>query len=118
MATKVNGKATAEKVTKANFKEQAKARAHKSQAERVEFVQRFGKQIAAAWAKLEQPNVMAISKTLPDAKVRLVDYATVVLGLRESKDSGLINWMKADQALAHTAATPAPKKGKGKHEAA
>lgn len=118
MATKVNGKATAEKVTKANFKEQAKARAHKSQAERVDFVQRFGKQIAAAWAKLERPNVMAISKTLPDAKVRLVDYATVVLGLRESKDSGLINWMKADSALTHTAATPAPKKGKGKHEAA
>jgi hypothetical protein len=119
MATKVNGKATAEKVTKANFKEQAKARAHKSQAERVDFVQRFGKQIAAAWAKLgDKANVMAISKTLPDAKVRLVDYATVVLGLRESKDSGLINWMKADSALTHTAATPAPKKGKGKHEAA
>lgn len=115
MAKKEKGMKAAEKT----FKEKAEARARKSQQERVGFVQEFGKAISAAWAKLgDKANVLAVAKTMPKEKVRLVHYALVSLGLLETKDGGLINWMKADSALAHTAGTPAPRKGKGKHEAA
>jgi len=115
MAKKEKGMKAAEKT----FKAQAEARARKSQQERVGFVQEFGKAISAAWAKLgDKANVMSVAKTMPKEKVRIVHYALVSLGLLETKDSGLINWMKADQALTRTAATPAPKKGKVRHEAA
>jgi len=115
MAKKEKGMKAAEKT----FKAQAEARARKSQQERVGFVQEFGKAISAAWAKLgDKANVLAVAKTMPKEKVRIVHYALVSLGLLETKDSGLINWMKADSALTHTAGTPAPKKGKARHEAA
>ncbi len=115
MAKKEKGMKAAEKT----FKEKAEARARKSQQERVGFVQEFGKAISAVWAKLgDKANVLAVAKTMPKEKVRLVHYALVSLGLLETKDGGLINWMKADSALAHTEGTPAPRKGKGKHEAA
>lgn len=117
MAKKATAVVKAENVTKAkaDFKAQAQARARKSQQERVGFVQEFDKAISAAWAKLEHPSVVAVAKSLKQAP-RMVDYVTVVLGLRESKDKGLLAWVKADRMVT-SAATPAPKKGKVKHEA-
>lgn len=120
LAKKDIGKVTAEKATKANFKELAEARSRKSQQERVGFVQEFGKALSSAWAKLgDKANVLAVAKTMPKAKVRLVHYALVSLGLLETKDGGLLAWVKADKALPTlSAATPAPKKSKVKHEVA
>ncbi len=109
---KKNGKVVTEKATK--FAEAAKAKATKAQQERVSFLQSTGKAIAAAWAKLDKPNVMAVAKAIKADKVRLVDYVTVALGLRESKDAGLAAWVKADKALPVLTATSQPKARKAK----
>ncbi len=114
MAKKEKGMKAAQKT----FKAQAEARSRKSQQERVGFVQEFGKVISQAWSKLgDKANVLAVAKTMPKEKIRLVHYALVSLGLLETKDGGLLAWVKTDKAMNLSAATPAPKKGKAKHEA-
>ena len=118
MAKKATAVVKAENVTKAkaDFKAQAQARANKAQQARRDFVQKFGKAISAAWAKLgDKANVMAVAKVAaPSEPIRMIDYALVALGLRESKDKGLLAWVKADRMVT-SAASPAPKKVK--HEA-
>lgn len=74
MAKKEKGMKAAEKT----FNEKAEAQARKSQQERVGFVQEFGKEISAAWAKLgDKANVLSVAKTMPKEKVRLVHYELV-----------------------------------------
>jgi hypothetical protein len=118
MAKKATAVVKAENITKAkaDFKAQAEAKAKAHQTKRLEFIAKFGKVIAAAWAKLgDKANVMEVQRTvLPKEPIRMVDYALVALGLRESKDKGLLAWVKADRMVT-SAASPAPKKVK--HEA-
>jgi hypothetical protein len=125
MAKKATAVVKAENVTKAkaDFKAQAQARSRKSQQERVGFVQEFGKALSAAWAKLgDKANVMAVAKTMPKEKVRLIHYALVSLGLLETKDGGLLAWVKADRMVTTAASEPkkrikAIKAPKDNHEA-
>lgn len=81
--------------------------ANKAQQARRDFVQKFGKVLSAGWSKLgEEASVLSVAKAVaPKEPVRLVHYALCSLGLIQTKDGALINWMKADKA------TPAPKNG-------
>lgn len=108
MAKKGNGKkVTAEKVTK--FKEQAEAKAKAHQVKRLEFISRFGKILAAAWAKMEHPSSMGVWRAVfPKAEepCRLVDYTLLALGIRQSKDEGLLAWVKADALIGSATSQP------------
>jgi len=124
MAKKANGKVVTEKATKAkaDFKKVAAEKAKAHQTKRLEFIAKFGKVIAAAWAKLgDKANAMEVQRTaLPKEPIRMVDYALVALGLRESKDKGLGAWVKADKLVSTATSQPkarkATKKANG-HEA-
>ena len=97
---------------KAKFVEQAKAKQSAHRKLRAEFLAKYGKAIASAWSALgEKANSMAVAaKVLPDQPTRLVDYVTLKLGLRESKDLGLQAWLKDDLVGAVATSQPKAKK--------
>jgi hypothetical protein len=109
MTKKVNGtKAVAEKTAKVEPKAQG------GRAMRTEFIEKFGKKIAEAWASFPQGKATSAGtwkKVFPKAESpqRLTDYALVALGLKQTKDKGLLAWAKEDGAK-H--ASPPPSKAK------
>ena len=126
MAKKANGKVVTEKAikVKANFKEQAKAKAAAHQTKRLEFIAKFGKVLAAAWAKMEHPSSMGVWRAVfpkEEEPCRLVDYTLVALGIRQTKDEGLLAWVKADKLGAVATSQPKARKAKAtkqvEHEA-
>jgi len=115
MAKKANGKVVTEKATKAkaDFKKVAAEKAKAHQTKRLEFIAKFGKVLAAAWAKMEHPSSMGVWRAVfpkEEEPCRLVDYTLVALGIRQTKDEGLIAWTKADKLGA--VATSEPRKAK------
>ena len=93
MAKNGTGKATAEKVV----------RNGSARAARAEFIVKYGKKIAEAWASFPKGKATSAGtwkKVFPKAEVpqRLTDYALVALGLKQTKDKGLLAWIKDDEA--------------------
>lgn len=100
---------------KADFKKLAAEKAKAHQTKRLEFVAKFGKVLAAAWAKEEKPTSMGVwRKAFPKAEepCRLVDYTLVALGIRQTKDEGLLAWVKADKLGAVATSQPKARKAK------
>jgi hypothetical protein len=115
MAKKATAVVKAENVTKAkaDFKKVTAEKAKAHQTKRLEFIAKFGKVLAAAWAKEEKPTSMGIwRKVFPKAEepCRLVDYTLVALGIRQSKDEGLLAWVKADKLGAVATSQPKARK--------
>ena len=115
MAKKGNGKVVTEKATKAkaDFKKVAAEKAKAHQTKRLEFIAKFGKILAALWAKEEHPSSMGIwRKAFPkaDQPCRLTDYALVALGIRQTEDKGLLAWCKADKLGAVATSQPKARK--------
>jgi len=95
---------------KSKFVELAKAKQSAHRKLRAEFLAKFGKAIESAWKAMTKPTSMGVwAAKFPKEKCRLVDYCTLKLGLRSSKDEGLLSWIRDDQ-VSLSAACPAPKK--------
>lgn len=98
MAKKKNGGAVAEKTAEVKVASKATS----AQEERKAFVERYGKKVAEAFASFPKGKATSAGtwkKAFPKAEVpqRLVDYCLYFLGLRDTKDKGLQDWLKADK---------------------
>ncbi len=105
------------KSTKGSAKAEGKEKASSKQQARLSFLSRFGQKIKDAWDAMpaDKRSSAAVWKVVfPHGEVvqRMTDYATMALGLRVSKDAGLVRWVDEDKPFltSHTAATPHPKK--------
>jgi len=92
---KVNGGTVAENIVKANGKVSTNGKA-----KRAEFVQTYGKKIAATWAALTGKSKCptGVQKKLPELNTWQVDYALVKLGLKENTCKAMLQWIRDDEA--------------------
>lgn len=106
MSNKANGtKAVAEKTAKvtksAEKAPQGKGNGN-ARAARAEFIAKFGERIAKAFASFPKGKATSAGtwkKVFPKAESpqRMTDYCLVALGLKSSKDKGLLEWVKDDE---------------------